>query len=259
MTSKPVPTLYPIKVVELPKPKPEGTPLSEVAAIKYFVENGYELIGNENHIYWGLWCFLCLDQLRIKPDWNEWDKNVSVENIPEIYDNLSTEGQRIAGILNYQLDYEYSAVNILANGDYATITYGAHYLLCKRLIDKHIKYLDKIDYIKLIKNNYWKYDSMLRRYYFRWISDITLEPVLEIAKLLPIKMIQFILTKFFENFYDYRTGFPDFTMQSKDNKKLKLVEVKGVREKIKDNQHYWLNKFVEHGVDASILRIKFTR
>jgi len=145
-------------------------------------------------------------------------------------------------------------------GNHFSFGMGVYYQMFKEEIDDFIdNELPKRDIPSMMKENYIKVKLMREKYetLFSWVDLEGDTKRLEIIyNNLPLTLVQFILKRQFENFYRYRSGFMDCWMWNKKNQHLKLVEVKGIKEKILHNQDYWLKNFSILNVDVSVLRLK---
>jgi hypothetical protein len=247
----------------------------EEIVFSYYKKKGFHFIGYENEPIYDLFFHLCFEKFLLKPNWDIY-KNKTLKNFSHLTDHLNytvdwnieeykkykTLKEMVMDIFsNTTFNWMFSDECLYLNGSYLLFQYGIYYQIFKEEIDDFID--NKLPFRNiplLMKENYHKVKLMREKYptLFIWGGRNNTEPLETIYNNLPLELIQFILKKQFEHFNRYRSGFMDCWMWNSENKKLKLIEVKRINEKIKSNQKYWLNIFFEHGVDVSVMRVNFT-
>ena len=265
--------LFPIIIKEFPK---GGRFEIEEKVSTYYKGKGYKEIGRENELIYDLFFHLCFEKFLLKPNWGKWDKNKTIRDYPHLIEHLNYpfEDEKYPHIkthremvdkqfCNVPLEWMYSDECIYLNGKSLLFGEGVYYQIFKEEIDDFIdNELPNRDIPLMMKENYDKVKGMREKYetLFNWGGMEGDTETLEIIyNNLPLKLVQFIMKKQFENFYRYRSGFMDCWMWYKKKQHLKLVEGKRIKEEIRPNQIYWLNKFFEYGVDVSVMRVKYIK
>lgn len=59
-----------------------------------------------------------------------------------------------------------------------------------------------------------------------------------------------------ENFRHFRKGLPDLIIWNANQKSIKMVEVKGPKDKLSYIQKIWLNKLHSFGVDVELCNVE---
>jgi len=257
----------------------------EKSVFNYFKKQGFREVGYENEPIFDLFFHLCFEKFLLKPNWELWDKNKTIKDYPQLTEhldfpiefdkkstnpileeereNIKTHKEWIEKLFSHvPLEWMYSDDCIKSNGGSMLFGEGIYYQMFKDEIDEYIEnQLPLKDIPTLMKENYKEVQVMRGEYstLFIWGGRRNTEPLETIYYNLPIKLVQFIMKKQFENFHRYRSGFMDCWMFNKKEQHLKLVEGKRVNEEIRFNQRYWLNKFLEYGVDVSVMRIQYQR
>ena len=269
------PPIYPISTETLFSDNPSRDKKNkEELVFKHFKEKGYTEIGYENEPIHELFFHLCFEKFLLKPNWKKWDKNKTIRDYhhliehldypydSEKYQNIKTHREWVdKQFCNVPLEWMYSDECIYMNGRSLLFGEGVYYQMFKEEIDDFIdNELPNRDIPLMMKENYEKLKRIREKQPMGlWGGRENTEPLEIIYDNLPLKLVQFIMRKQFENLHRYRNGFMDCWMWNKKDKHLKLVEVKGIGENILPHQHEWLNIFYDYGVDVSVLRVKIRK
>ena len=271
------PPIYPISTETLFSDNPSRDKRNKEGLVfKHFSKKGFRGIGVENQPIYDLFFHLGFEKFLLKPNWKKWDKNKTIRDYPHLiehldypfddekYPHIKTHREMVdKQFCNVPLEWMYSDECIYLNGNSLLFGEGVYYQIFKEEIDDFIdNELPNRDIPLMMKENYDKVKGMREKYetLFNWGGMEGDTETLEIIyNNLPLKLVQFIMKKQFENFYRYRSGFMDCWMWYKKKQHLKLVEGKRIKEEIRPNQIYWLNKFFEYGVDVSVMRVKYIK
>jgi hypothetical protein len=281
------PPIYPILTETLFSDNPSRDKRNKEGLVfKHFSKKGFRGIGVENQPIYDLFFHLGFEKFLLKPNWKKWDKNKTIRDYPHLTEhlnypfeiekkstnpkveedrkNIKTYREMVdKQFCNVPLEWMYSDECIYLNGKSLLFGEGVYYQMFKEEIDDFIDdELPNRDIPLMMKENYDKVKGMREKYktLFNWGGMEGDTETLEIIyNNLPLKLVQFIMRKQFENFYRYRSGFMDCWMWNKKDEHLKLVEVKGIGENILPHQNEWLNIFYDYGVDVSVLRVKIQK
>ena len=210
----------------------DSIPIEDIV-LNYYKKDGYKEVGYENEPIYDLFFHLCFEIFLLKPNWSIWDKNKTLKDYPKLTDHLNIpfDSKEFTTYRDWVMKYfskiplgwMFSDECLKLNGNYLLFPNGVYYQIFKKEIDKFLKYeLPNKDIASLMVKNYKKIEILREKYttLFAWGGRENIEPLKIIYNNIPYSLLRFILTKLFENFIKYRTGFPDCWMW---NKKLKQL------------------------------------